>query len=194
MGLKTALHELTQAIEISGALTGQPHDCESLLIQEYCEHDIELRLYVVNGHVEARVYTKFCKIKPNNEFGDFHQHFEPEIVAREWLDGDRATLDDGERQCHEVVDHWMTWVQAQICDIPPAIRFDFFIGRTPTKGKAVIWTLEICELGFSMLGEPDLPRKVFDAMLNHCIDSVVDKVVDEKEAKVPKDKNVTTPA
>merc|ERR1719181_1806634 len=93
-GLEVALHQLTQSIEISGSLTGQPHDCESLLIQEFCPHDIELRLYVVNGQVEGRIYTKFCKIKPNNEFGDFQQHFEPEPVAKEWMGGDRAALDD----------------------------------------------------------------------------------------------------
>jgi len=184
-GLQTALHQLTQTIEISGHLTGQPHDCESLLIQEYCPHDIELRLYVVNGKVEGRIYTKFCKIKPNNEFGDFQQHFEPEPVARDWMDGDRAALDDGERQCREITDHWMAWVQAQVCDIPPGIRFDYFIGRSPEKGKAVVWTLEICELGFSMLGEPDLPKKVFDAMFHHCMDKSLDMTaIAEKVAKV----------
>jgi len=177
-GLETALYQLTQIIEISNQLTGQPHDCESLLIQEYVEHDIELRLYVVNGKVEGRVYTKFCKIKPNNEFGDFQQHFQPEPVAREWMAGDRAALDDGERQCRELCDHWIAWIQAQICDIPPAVRFDYFIGRTAEKGKAVVWTLEICELGFSMLGEPDLPAKVFDAMLHHCLDKDLDKLAD----------------
>jgi len=187
-GLQTALHQLTQVIEISGHLTGQPHDCESLLIQEYCPHDIELRLYVVNGVVEGRIYTKFCKIKPNNEFGDFQQHFEPEPVAAEWMGGDRAALDDGERQCREITAHWMTWVQAQICDIPPGIRFDYFIGRTPEKGKAVVWTLEICELGFSMLGEPDLPRKVFEAMFHHCMDKTLDGAVGVAD-KRPKVKN-----
>jgi hypothetical protein len=182
-GLQTALYQLSQVIEISGNLTGQPHDCESLLIQEYCAHDIELRLYVVDGKVEARIYTKFCKIKANNEFGDFQQHFDPEPVAKEWMDGDMAALQDGERQCREITDHWMAWVQAQTCDIPPGIRFDYFIGRAG-KGKAVVWTLEICELGFSMLGEPDLPKKVFNAMLHHCLDKTLDNVAGdiEKEA------------
>jgi len=162
------------------------------LIQEYCEHDIELRLYVVNGKVEGKVYTKFCKIKANNEFGDFHQHFDSEPVCREWMGGDREALDDGERQCREAVDHWMDWVAAQICDTPPAIRFDFFIGRTPEKGKAVIWTLEICELGFSMLGEEDLPKKVFNAMLHHCLDKVVDglpEAIRDTDGKAAEDKN-----
>ena len=139
-------HCLLQVIEISDELTGQPHDLEALIIQEFVEHDLEARLYVVNGEarfrakrhnlhvshmdagqnrfgspfwgigappriepicvgigiftggtiwllthgqiaqspgpqtkntckkwrkVETIIYTKFCKIKPNNEFGDF---------------------------------------------------------------------------------------------------------------------------
>lgn len=185
-GLEVALYQLTQAIEISGQLTGQPHDCESLLIQEYCKHDIEMRLYVVNGKVEGRIYTKFCKIKPNNEFGDFQQEFDPAPVAKNWMDGDTAALEDGERQCREITAHWMAWVEAQICDVPPAIRFDYFIGRTGTKGKAVVWTLEICELGFSMLGEPDLPRKVFESMLHHCLDKAVDDATGASQQQEPK--------
>jgi len=189
--LARMLYQLTQTIEISGSLVGQPHDCESLIVQEYCKHDIELRLYVVNGKVEGRIYTKFCKIKPNNEFGDFQQHFDPEPVAAAWMDGDRAALDDGERQCREITEHWMNWVQAQTCDIPPGIRFDYFIGRTPEKGKAVVWTLEICELGFSMLGEPKLPDKVFAAMMHHCMDKVLDDAA--KGSAAPEaDKNSKT--
>jgi len=170
-GLETAINQLTQVIEISQHLVGQPHDCESLLIQEYCEHDIEMRLYVVDGQIEGRIYTKFCKIKDNNEFGDFKQHFDQTTVANEWMGGDLAALEDGERQCREATKHWMAWIRAQICEVPPAVRFDYFIGRTAEKGKAFMWTLEICELGFSMLGEPDLPKKVFQAMLNSCMSS-----------------------
>lgn len=38
-----------QAIEISDELTGQPHDLENLIVQEFVDHDLELRLYVVDG-------------------------------------------------------------------------------------------------------------------------------------------------
>merc|ERR1719230_327151 len=38
-GLRSALHNLTQNIEISDELTGQPHDLESVIVQEYCKHD-----------------------------------------------------------------------------------------------------------------------------------------------------------
>merc|ERR1712218_166166 len=56
-------------------------------------------------------------------------------------------------------------VEAQICETPPAIRFDYFVGRSGQAGQANVWTLEICELGFSMLGAKQLPFKVFAAML-----------------------------
>ncbi|CAJ1357304.1 unnamed protein product, partial [Effrenium voratum] len=168
-GLATALSQLTQVIEISDELTGQPHDLEALIIQEFVEHDLEARLYVVNGEVETIIYTKFCKIKPNNEFGDFKEAFSSE-EAGQWMDGDVATLKDGERQCREIAAHWMDWVRSQTCQTPPGIRFDFFVGRTAAPGKACVRTLEICELGFSMLGKQGLPSKVFSAMLRACLE------------------------
>jgi len=169
-GLQEALHSLTQAIEISQELTGQPHDCEAIILQEYVAHDLELRVYVVDGVVEGLIYTKFCKIKDNNEFGEFKQLFSRVEAGKQWCGGDQAALEDGERQCRELTAHWMAWCQAQCCEMPPAIRFDYFVGRQPgVAGKADVWTLEICELGFSMLGEKKLPSKVFASMLRSCL-------------------------
>jgi len=169
-GLVNALEQLTQVIEISQEFTGQPHDLEAIICQEYCQHDLELRQYVVNGKIEGNIYTKFCKIKPNLEFGDFHELFNQKEAADSWMGGDFAALQDGERQCSEITDHWLAWVRAQTCEVPPAIRFDYFVGRNG-QGKATVWTLEICELGFSMLGEKHLPAKVFAAMLQSCLRS-----------------------
>jgi hypothetical protein len=182
-GLEEALHSLTQFIEISQEYTGQPHDCESIIVQEYCEHDLELRIYVVDGVVESQIFTKFCKIKENREFGDFKQLFSKSEAAKAWMGGDHAALDDGERQCRELTNHWLAWAQAQLCEMPPAIRFDYFVGRSKAaRGKAVVWTLEICELGFSMLGESKLPAKVFQAMLQSCLEGCqADSATDEAE-------------
>jgi len=170
-GLEEALHNLSQTIEISGELTGQPHDLESIIVQEYCKHDLEVRLYYVEGRLEATIYTKFCKIKDNLEFGDFHELFEQGKAAKEWMGGDTAALQSGEKQCREIAEQWLVWVQGLICELPPAIRFDFFVGRSDNKkaGEATVWTLEICELGFSMLGEKELPYKVFAAMCRSCL-------------------------
>eukprot|EP00930_Biecheleria_cincta_P082317 TRINITY_DN72071_c0_g1_i1.p1 TRINITY_DN72071_c0_g1~~TRINITY_DN72071_c0_g1_i1.p1 ORF type:complete len:677 (+),score=100.70 TRINITY_DN72071_c0_g1_i1:102-2132(+) len=164
-GLEAAISQLTQSIEISDEYTGQPHDLESLMVQEYVPHDLEMRLYVVEGKVEATIFTKFCKIKDNNEFGDFQESFDLPDAARQWMGGDVAALEDGARQCRQITDHWMNWVLAQTCRTPPGIRFDYFVGRASSPGKAVVRTLEICELGFSMLGKEDLPNKVFTAIL-----------------------------
>lgn len=169
-GLSTSLYDLSQTIEISDELTAQPHDCDSLLVQEYIPHDFELRIYTVEGKVEANIYTKFCSIKPNREFGDFQQLSSKEQAATEWMKGDSAALEDGERQCLELTNHWLAWLRTQACEVPPAIRFDYFVGRTTGQaGKATVWTLEICELGFSMLAHRQLPQKVFDAMLRSCL-------------------------
>mmetsp|Transcript_41220 Transcript_41220/g.74528 ORF Transcript_41220/g.74528 Transcript_41220/m.74528 type:complete len:746 (-) Transcript_41220:36-2273(-) len=168
-GLEDALFALSQKIEISEEYTGQPHDLEFIIVQEYIVHNLELRIYVVEGQVECMIYTKFCRIKENLEFGDFEELFTREEAARQWMNGDLAALEDGEKQCQVVTKHWLSWVQAQICEMPPAIRFDFFIGKAKQPGKANVWTLEICELGFSMLGEKTLPQKVFAAMLRSCL-------------------------
>lgn len=168
-GLEDALWQLVHAITINEEYTGQPHDIDSLILQEYCPHDLELRAYVVEGHVEAIIYTKFCRIKDNNEFGDFEELFSGQEAATNWMDGDLKALQDGTRQCEEITKHWLVWLEAQAAEMPRAIRFDYFVGRA-AKGKAFVWTLEICELGFSMLGEPNLPNKVFEAMLRGCLD------------------------
>lgn len=168
-GLEDALSQLSQLIEISEEMTGQPHDCEAIIVQEYIEHDLELRIYVVDGIVEAHIYTKFCRIKENNEFGDFKQIDSRTEAAKQWLGGDQRALENGEHQCKELTEHWLAWVKTQICEVPPALRFDYFVGRGKNAGEAVVWSFEICELGFSMLGEKDLPAKVFKAMLRNCL-------------------------
>lgn len=183
-GLQQALHDLTQTIEISEELTAQPHDLESLIVQEYIAHDLELRIYTVEGKVEGSIYTKFCSIKDNNEFGEFEQLFDKGQAAKQWMGDDSAALDDGERQCLELTQHWLAWLRTQTCEVPPAIRFDYFVGRTgEAKGKATVWTLEICELGFSMLAHSELPEKVFEAMLRGCLGHSAATDVQETSAK-----------
>lgn len=170
-GLERSIYELSQTIEISDELTGQPHDCNSLILQEYIPHDFELRVYAVEGKVEATIFTKFCSIKPNREFGDFKQLSNKEQAAKQWMSGDSAACEDGERQCLELTNHWLAWLRTQTLEVPPAIRFDYFVGRNASlPGKAMVWTLEICELGFSMLAHRELPQKVFDAILRSCMD------------------------
>merc|ERR1712137_446127 len=121
-GLETAVSQLTQTIEISDEVTAQPHDCESLIVQEYIPHDFEYRVYTVEGKVAGNVYTKFCSVKENQEFGDFHQYFEAEQAAKAWMGGDMESFADAARQCNELTEHWLEWLRAQSCELPPAVR------------------------------------------------------------------------
>merc|ERR1711976_1100432 len=104
-------------------------------------------------------------------------------AARLWMGGDIDALKDGEARCKTAAEHWLTWLEAQTCEVIPAIRFDFFVGRSAVPGKADVWTLEICELGFSMLAHEELPGKVFAAMLRSCLDMHNDGHDDEAGAK-----------
>eukprot|EP00927_Polykrikos_kofoidii_P019899 TRINITY_DN19331_c0_g1_i1.p1 TRINITY_DN19331_c0_g1~~TRINITY_DN19331_c0_g1_i1.p1 ORF type:complete len:580 (-),score=89.20 TRINITY_DN19331_c0_g1_i1:59-1798(-) len=168
--LAGTLDELSNTIKISDEFTAQPHDCEALLVQEYVPHDFELRMYAVDGKVVGTIFTKFCKIKENQEFGDFEQKFTRQEAAKSWMAGDQEAAEEGEQQCQELTEHWLAWLQTQSCEVPSAVRFDYFVSRDgKRRGKAVVWTLEICELGFSMLGHQHLPQKVFAAMLRSCV-------------------------
>jgi len=185
-GLQQSLYELSQVIEISEEMTAQPTELDALIVQEYIEHDYELRIYVVEGKAEAHIYTKFESIKANREFGDFRQLSNKEQAAKQWMDNDLETCEDGERQCLELTNHWLAWLRTQACALPAAIRFDYFVGRGPQKGKAVVWTLELCELGFSMLSHEQLPQKVFDAMLRSCLGNRAPQDSDEPSLKRPR--------
>ena len=45
---------------------------------------------------------------------------------------------------------WLTWLRCQSAEALPAVRMDMLIKRT-APGAAEVFTLEITELGFSML-------------------------------------------
>ena len=127
------------------------------------KHDLELRVYVVEGKVEEMHYTRFERIDENQCFKDFVE-VSREQCAAEWFDQDEAALRHAEGQCTALVAHWMNWLSAQICETVPAVRFDFFIRREPGGGRCSIWTAEICETGFSMFESTALPGKVFRAV------------------------------
>ena len=50
-----------------------------------------------------------------------------------------------------LVARWLVWLRCRSCDAPPALRMDFLVKRTG-PGQAEVNTLELTELGFSMLG------------------------------------------
>lgn len=50
-----------------------------------------------------------------------------------------------------LVARWLVWLRCRSCDAAPALRMDFLVKRTG-PGQAEVNTLELTELGFSMLG------------------------------------------
>ena len=56
-----------------------------------------------------------------------------------------------ERKVRVLVARWLVWLRCRSCDAPPALRMDFLVKRTG-PGQAEVSTLELTELGFSMLG------------------------------------------
>lgn len=89
-------------------------------------------------------------------------------ATREWLGGDRNAVLEAERIGKELAERWLRWLELECCEPVPAIRFDFFVKRT-APGKVDVSILEICELGFSMLGSSKLPEKVFGAVVRSCL-------------------------
>ena len=69
-----------------------------------------------------------------------------------------------ERRIGRLVDAWLVWLRCRNCDMPPALRIDCLVRRSGV-GRAEVHTLELTELGFSMLAWTDGPRLVFGALM-----------------------------
>ena len=76
-----------------------------------------------------------------------------------------------ERKAAKLVNTWLTWLRCQSVEALPAVRMDMLIKRVG-PGKAEVFTLELTELGFSMLTWPAGPPVVFGALLESCFDDV----------------------
>lgn len=83
-------------------------------------------------------------------------------------DDDEAMV-QAERKAAKLVREWLTWFRTQSVEALPGVRMDILIKRTG-PGAAEVYTLELTELGFSMLGVDTLPPLVFGALLTSCFD------------------------
>ena len=124
----------------------------------------------MDGKIEGMIHTKFEKY--DGEFTGFKLCNTSEEAADKWMDGDYAAIQSASEQCRTLTDHWMVWVQVQSCEMPAAIRFDYMVKRSG-PGTANVWTLEICELGFSCIRQQSLPEKVFASMVKSCLQEVI---------------------
>mmetsp|Transcript_22520 Transcript_22520/g.50905 ORF Transcript_22520/g.50905 Transcript_22520/m.50905 type:complete len:108 (-) Transcript_22520:543-866(-) len=78
-------------------------------------------------------------------------------------------MQDAERQVAELVARWLRWLTAMSSDSVPAIRMDFLVRRSGA-GRAEVHSLELTELGFSLLGWHGGPHIILDALLESCFD------------------------
>ena len=86
-----------------------------------------------------------------------------------WMAGDDAAMAAAESKAAKLVGSWLGWLAAQSVEALPALRIDVLIKRVG-PGAAEVFTLELTELGFSMLGVDTLPPLVFGALLSSCFE------------------------
>lgn len=196
--IEDALHDLSTDIEISGERVGQAHYLDHIMVQEYIAHTLELRLFYIENKMHGVWFTKFDKVKANNEFGGFY--YMQENVALSYVRGDRMALRIATKKAEEIGEQWLKWLQVQSGDaIVPAIRMDFMVQYTPygeakpitqydagheisqptpfipteqlpaVNGTIDVYTLELCEAGFSIFGTEVLKRPMMQALVKSAL-------------------------
>ncbi|CAD7946551.1 unnamed protein product [Amoebophrya sp. A120] len=125
--LVSALNDLTQQIEITSNFVGQAHTLDHVIVQEFVHHATEMRLYFVENKCEFVMFTKFGKIKANQEFGDFNYLTKDQVLAT-GFHNDKEALDKAIEMGKETARELLDWVRTQTLDDEiPALRFDFFL-------------------------------------------------------------------
>ena len=165
--------------------------------QDFARNDFELRQFVINGKIAHRIYTNFERTDCDGYFRDFVMVDRAEAVTK-WMKGDDEAMAMAEHRAEKLCRAWLTWMRCQSVEELPAVRMerripaassasaplhtagfhtarisrlqvrmDILVKRTG-KGAAEVFTLELTELGFSMLTWPAGPPVVFGALLESC--------------------------
>lgn len=137
-----------------------------MIVQDFARNDFELRQFVVHGKVENRVYSNFIWTDADGYLRDFIMKDRSEAVT-DWMAGDEPAMAMAERKATKLVKAWVTWLATQSAEVVPALRMDMLIKHTG-PGTAEVFTLELTELGFSMLTWPDGPPTVFGEHMRTC--------------------------
>ena len=117
------------------------------------------------------LYTSFGGVSEAGLTHTFLQRSRDDAIA-EWLAGDRAAMERAEARVRALVARWLAWFDCACAGArgaPPAVRMDFLVRRV-APGRARVHTLELTELGFSLLGWKEGPRVVLGAVLESCFD------------------------
>jgi hypothetical protein len=169
--LATALRDLTE----------QPSSwVESVMVQEWCTFDIEIRLFWVEAelqidpetrslrpvHPRKILYTTFNTIDHEKRLRDFERFQRQDAIDRCFA-GDELAMADAERQAIELGRKLLLYVTTECCEPLPVLRMDFMIRRIG-PGKAAVWAGELTELGGCFLGWHEGPEIIWGAVLRSC--------------------------
>jgi hypothetical protein len=136
---------------------------DSVLVQERVPNSFEIRFIVVKDEVKHTIYTHFGSVSADGLFRDFERTQDRREAARRWFNSDDAAIEKAEKIARECVEHWQLWFLTEIERTPPAIRFDFIVGRNKS-GDLTVYLGELCELGFSIMGMTNAEHEIFPAI------------------------------
>jgi len=126
---------------------------------------------VVGGKPAHTVFSSFERVDLHGYVRDFVER-DREGALRDWMDADVGAMAHAERRIARLIQHWMVWLRCKCASAPiPALRIDCLVKRV-APGRAEVHTLELTELGFSMLSWADGPRAVFSAVLASMFDDI----------------------
>eukprot|EP01009_Symbiontida_sp_KSa7_P004619 NODE_2127_length_507_cov_391.657205_g1737_i0.p1 GENE.NODE_2127_length_507_cov_391.657205_g1737_i0~~NODE_2127_length_507_cov_391.657205_g1737_i0.p1 ORF type:complete len:123 (+),score=38.05 NODE_2127_length_507_cov_391.657205_g1737_i0:26-370(+) len=72
-----------------------------------------------------------------------------------------------EKAARELTKRWVRWLRTESAERPAAFRVDYLVQHTGA-GTAALWTGELVENGFSIMGWEDGPEEVFNAVIDQC--------------------------
>ena len=136
---------------------------DSLLVQERVPNSFEIRFIVVKDEVKHTIYTHFGSVSSDGLFRDFERTQDRREAARKWFSSDEDAIEKAEKIARECVQNWQLWFLTEIERTPPAIRFDFIIGRN-NAGDLTVYLGELCELGFSIMDMSNAEHEIFPAV------------------------------
>lgn len=116
----------------------------------------------------AQVYSNFAWVDRDGYLREFVMKDRADAIDA-WMSGDEPSMAQAERKAAKLVQVWLAWFRTQSVEALPGVRIDVLIKRTG-PGAAEVFTLELTELGFSMLGVAALPPMVFAALLRSCFE------------------------
>jgi hypothetical protein len=136
---------------------------DSVLVQERVPNSFEIRFIVVKEAVKHTIYTHFGSVSQDGLFRDFERTQDRREAAHRWFNGDEESIEKAERIARDCIEQWNLWFLTEIERTPPAIRFDFIVGRNK-DGNLSVYVGELCELGFSIMGMANAEHEIFPAI------------------------------